>query len=337
MAKTRQNPARAPDDDVVDLRSLIHLLWSRNWTIVAITMTSAVILVIVALLIPDTYRAEALLAPDDPDRARGLSSLAAQYGGLASLAGINLGDRSVDRTETKTLKVDLDAILQGDNAANLTLREHDYLKIDRLPDWISRWTVTLEGEVRFPDEYRVRPGETMGEVFERAGGVTEDALVEFAIFLRESLKEREREQIEMLASRREADVVTLPLQSVDSGSSETLSTGRVLLDKLRNTQAVGRLVFNLDNAGFAGSPAPKVEMRNGDMLLVPQQSQVVTVLVETQQNTSHLYTKLSRTDYVEIGGGLTRRADEKLIYIVRTNCAVVPGGGNQDGLAGATV
>jgi uncharacterized protein involved in exopolysaccharide biosynthesis len=75
------------------------LLWSRKWIVATITLGAGIIAIIFALLIPDTYRAEALLAPDDPNRAGGLSSLEAQYGGLASLAGIDLGDSADDRTD----------------------------------------------------------------------------------------------------------------------------------------------------------------------------------------------------------------------------------------------
>ena len=206
------------------------------------------------------------------------------------------------------------------------LREHDYLIINRIPDWDSTWTVTLEGELQFPGQYRVRRGETLAEVIERAGGFTENAFVEGAVFLRETLKEQEQEQIEKLARRLEADVATLSLQSANDGGSETLTTGRVLLDQLRNTEAVGRLVIDLDRAGGKDSAGAAVEMRDGDRLLVPQQPQVVTVLGETQQNTSHLYRdNVSRDEYIDMSGGLTRRADKKLIYVVRANGAVVAG------------
>jgi uncharacterized protein involved in exopolysaccharide biosynthesis len=73
-------------------------MWSRRWIVATITLGAGIIAIIFALLIPETYRAEALVAPDDPDRAGSLSALAAKYGGLASLAGIDLRDQSVDRT-----------------------------------------------------------------------------------------------------------------------------------------------------------------------------------------------------------------------------------------------
>ena len=59
---------------------------------------------------------------------------------------------------------------------------------------------------------------------------------------------------------------------------------------------------------------------------MPKQAQEVTVIGETQQNTSHLYQSgLTRDDYIEMSGGLTRRADKKLIYVVRASGAVIAG------------
>ena len=179
------------------------------------------------------------------------------------------------------------------------------------------WTVSLQGEVRFPGEYRVRRGETLAEVLQRAGGLTDKAFPEGAIFLRESLREKESEQIEMLARRLEADLATLSLQSAAEGGTQTIDTGTALLEQLRNTEAVGRLVIDLDSQSG-------IELNDGDELLIPPHTQMVSVLGETQRNTSHLYDEsLSRDDYINLSGGLTLRADERRIYVVRASGAVV--------------
>lgn len=229
---------------------------------------------------------------------------------------------------THVIDVDLGDILGGSPAANLALREHDNLRISKIPDWDTDWTMTLEGEVRFPGEYRIRQGETLGEVLERAGGLTEAAFPEGAIFLREALRLREQEQIEVLARRLEADLTALSLQNIDTTGSEALETGQQLLLQLRDTEAVGRLVIDLTEitarTGSRNAVTSGVELRDGDRLLVPTQAQEVTVIGETQQSTSHLFQPgLSRDDYIQMSGGLTRRADKKLIYVVRASGAVV--------------
>jgi protein involved in polysaccharide export with SLBB domain len=129
--------------------------------------------------------------------------------------------------EISVVNVNLNAIREGDTSADLVLREHDYLIINRVPEWDTMWTVSLQGEVRFPGEYRVRRGETLAEVLQRAGGLTDKAFPEGAIFLRESLRKKESEQIEMLARRLEADLATLSLQSAAEGGTQTLDTGTV--------------------------------------------------------------------------------------------------------------
>ena len=122
---------------------------------------------------------------------------------------------------------------------------------------------------------------------------------------------------------------SLSLQTVDTTGSETMATGRMLLGQLLSVEAVGRLVIDLDQIASrisSGDLVDDIELRDGDRLLVPKNSQEVTVIGETQQNASHLYqVGLSRKDYIEMSGGLTRRADKKLIYVVRASGAIVAG------------
>ncbi len=244
-----------------------------------------------------------------------------------------------DLRQAEVIDVDLAAVLKGDAAADLALVPHDHISITQIPEWDTDGSIVLEGEVRFPGEYKLRRGETLRSVVERAGGLTDEAFAEGAVFLREELREREAEQVETLARRLEADLASLSLASVDTTGSETLATGQTLLEQLRNYEPVGRLVINTSNfIGAAGADSVEIELRDGDRLLVPRRSQVVTVIGEAQQNTSHLYDPvLGRDDYIEMSGGLTRRADRKLIYVVRANGAVVAGsrsrwlGGNRRG------
>jgi protein involved in polysaccharide export with SLBB domain len=227
------------------------------------------------------------------------------------------------------IDVNLDAILRGDESADLILAEHDHLRISSIPQWDTLWSVTLEGEVRFPGQYRIRRGETLREVLERAGGLTDTAFPEGAIFLREALQVREQEQIDALARRMEADLTQLSLETLDTTGAQALETGQSLLQQLRQMKAVGRLVIDLDQLAARTGIVDlinDVELRDGDRLMVPKQAQEVTVIGETQQNTSHLYQPgLTRDDYIGMSGGLTRRADKKLIYVVRASGAVVVG------------
>mgnify|MGYP000730063459 CR=1 FL=1 len=89
--------------------------------------------------------------------------------------------------------------------------------------------------------------------------------------LRESLRQKEQDQIDILARRLEADLASLSLEERNSAESVSLETGNELLSQLRNTEAVGRLVIDLDAvAAKVGEDKliDDIELRDGDTLLV---------------------------------------------------------------------
>ncbi len=94
---TMENDATAASnrpeyDDEIDLRELFAALWASRTTILGIVLMSALISVFVALSLPNKYTSQALLAPRSDSGAGGsLGQMASQFGGLASLAGVNLG------------------------------------------------------------------------------------------------------------------------------------------------------------------------------------------------------------------------------------------------------
>ena len=86
-------------DDEIDLKELFMVLWSGKWLISAITGVATVVSVVSALMLPNIYTANALLAPAEQSGG-GMSALMQQYGGLASLAGVSLpGGEEDSRTQ----------------------------------------------------------------------------------------------------------------------------------------------------------------------------------------------------------------------------------------------
>jgi protein involved in polysaccharide export with SLBB domain len=62
------------------------------------------------------------------------------------------------------------------------------------------------------------------------------------------------------------------------------------------------------------------------MLLIPKQTQEITILGEVQSPTSHIYRSgLTRDDYIAMSGGTTQKADKSRIYVVRANGDVIAG------------
>lgn len=103
-----KNPNTYPSDasfpqvqaDEIDLRELFSVIWRGKWIILVITAVFAVGAAVFAIKQPNIYKSEALLAPASEEQGGGLSGLASQFGGLASLAGVNLGSKGgTDKTE----------------------------------------------------------------------------------------------------------------------------------------------------------------------------------------------------------------------------------------------
>jgi protein involved in polysaccharide export with SLBB domain len=196
--------------------------------------------------------------------------------------------------------------------------------------------IEIKGEVRFPGKYPIHQGETLHSVLERAGGFTPIAFPEGAVFIREDLKKREKDQLELLANRLQSDLAALSLEAVASSATGTgggggaaagqgLLIGQQLLAQLRTTKPVGRLVINIQEVlkGRSGGPGD-VLLKNGDELIVPKKTEEITILGEVQSPTSHVFEAgLTRDDYIAKSGGTTQHADRKRIYVVRANGDVV--------------
>ncbi|MEL6949446.1 MAG: SLBB domain-containing protein [Pseudomonadota bacterium] len=275
---------------------------------------------------PGDYPLEAEMRISDLLRAGGGFTDAA-FLGDAELTRYIIGEDG--SRQTRLIAIDLQAILAGDRFADEVLQPYDYLNIREIPEWRGQETVTLQGEVRFPGTYPIKRGETLVSVIERAGGLTDLSFADGSVFTREILKRREEEQIDVLVSRLEADLAALALQGaqLSADAQQAFAFGQSLLSQLRGSQATGRLVIDLSDVlkGGVGS-SEDIVLKDGDQLLIPQQTQEVTVIGEVQYATSHLFDpELDRDDYISRSGGLTVKADDRRIYVVRANGQVVAG------------
>lgn len=279
------------------------------------------------VMAPGRYPLEEGMRVSDLLRAGGGLEEAA-YGGQAELTRHRIIDGEYRQIDL--VVVDLAAVRSGDASADLVIEPYDYLNIKEMPQWSRAETIEIVGEVRFPGTFPIKRGETLRSIMERAGGLTDLAFPQGAIFLREELREREQERLEQLTARLQGDIAALALQASQDNSRATqiVTMGQSLLVDLQNVKPVGRLVFDLDHVRSAepGSSGD-IMMKGGDRILVPRKTQEVSVIGEVQTNTSHLFRPgLTRDDYISLSGGTTQRADQGRIYVVRADGSVVTSG-----------
>ena len=155
-----QSDVRFPQttsEDEIDLRELFSVIWQGKWLIIAITAVFAIGSVIFALSQPNTYKSEALLAPASEEQGGGLSALAGQFGGLASMAGINLGGGGggVDKTQMAI------EVMKSRQFASQFIQNHNLL-----PDLmaIEKWNMG-DNSISYDDEiYEVSNRKWLREV-----------------------------------------------------------------------------------------------------------------------------------------------------------------------------
>lgn len=92
-------------DDEVNLTELFQILWKDKWLIILTTALFTISSVFYALEQPNVYKSEALLAAAEQEQSGGLGALAGQFGGLASLAGVNLGSSGTANKTQLALEV----------------------------------------------------------------------------------------------------------------------------------------------------------------------------------------------------------------------------------------
>ena len=229
----------------------------------------------------------------------------------------------------KHVRVDQSVLTEENKASSFTLSPYDSLSIKPIPLWREGESIEIIGEVNFPGTYSIKIGETLHDVINRAGGLTDRAFPNGAVFSRENLRVKEDEQRERLIAQLEADLATTTLAATDSQEAlQAQSAARAMLSRLRNQKSQGRLVIDLSKF-LTDREGAGLLVKDGDSLLVPSTPYAVSVSGEVQFPSSHIYQEgLDVNDYLNRSGGYTQNADKSRTFVVKANGSVVSQGGN---------
>ncbi|MEO3879149.1 SLBB domain-containing protein [Rheinheimera fenheensis] len=256
-----------------------------------------------------------------------VADLIAAAGGLTESAYISRAELSRvvkqadnrNGVEVSHQQLNLQQLAGG--SSNLLLQNRDRLNIFSVPAWEQLREITLEGEVRFPGKYLIQQGESLSQVLARAGGVTDNAFVFGAVFTREQVKERETVQYAKLLEQLRSDVATRALAA--QNSQITPADAMLMLREIEKIKPVGRLVVDLEQA-MAGNPAFDITVEHGDVLRIPRINRSISVVGEVQHTSTHRFDAgKSVQQYLELAGGLRKRADDERIYVIRADGSVM--------------
>lgn len=232
-----------------------------------------------------------------------------------------------DVSNIEHIKFDLKSAMQGKTASNISLQSKDSVNIFAIPNWQENLKVELKGELKFPGTYTIRRGETLSNLLERAGGFSDFAATNAAVFTRKSIKEQEQQQLARLSTELRRDIASKSFQSSVSSNTLTYDEMNKLLKDLANVDAVGRLVIDLP---LIVNNEQNLVLQDGDVLYVPSERDSISVIGEVNYSTSHLYKAgVSVDEYIDLSGGLKERAADDRIYIIKANGSVkIPNTGN---------
>ncbi|WP_039974632.1 Wzz/FepE/Etk N-terminal domain-containing protein [Vibrio jasicida] len=166
-----------PADDEIDLRELFGALWKGKWLIIATTFIFVVGAVLYALSLPNIYKSDALLAPAESSGGGGLSKMACQLGGLAALAGVNLGGNESSQTDLAV------QVMKSRQFVEVFINKHDLLvPLMAAKDWdLANNKLILDEEL-----YNSNTGEWLREP-DGLRGTTPTAQEAFEVFSKEVL------------------------------------------------------------------------------------------------------------------------------------------------------
>ena len=230
----------------------------------------------------------------------------------------------IDEKSNRKKKI-LNLDLRDIDKSKYILEPYDEVTIYKIPNWSEKRVVTLNGEVKFPGTYTVSNGERLSSVIQRAGGFTEDAFIDGAVFTRESIRVQQIDQYHKALSRIKRELAiynAMPANAKKSVASAAASNtlNEVILEA-QKYQPVGRVSIHLDKdlEKFKKSEFNLV-LKDLDTITIPNQIDTVTVFGEVFNPTSFVYnSKLTYEQYIEMASGYSRSADKDSIYIIHAN------------------
>lgn len=260
------------------------------------------------------------------------------------LQEINWSYATIERQSTKGLSPELISfhlgrlILERDDSQNLELQPGDVVTVYstqdiQVPMSQQAKYIRLEGEFSSPGIYKAEPGETLGQIVQRAGGVTRQGYLYASALTRESVRQIQQQQLDRYIQQFRQELASATLQqSTQATASEdprqaTIQRGAQgqLLEQLARLRATGRIVLDFAPSDQSINKLMQMPVENGDVYKVPPRPSTVSVFGAVYNPNTFLYVARRKVaDYLREAGCCTRDADKGRMFVLRANGSVIP-------------
>lgn len=229
-------------------------------------------------------------------------------------------------------KIDMRRVMAADKEENLPLKPYDSLFIRRISEWKEERYVEIKGEVAFPGRYIIKKEERLSSLIERAGGFTNSAYLKGALFTRVSVKELQQRNLNDAIDRMEQQMMSQSSMGIQTAltpedaqqQKAVAEQQKALIAKMRTAKAQGRIVIILDALDKFKGSIYDIEVEDGDTLTIPEKPNSIQIVGSVYNSTAFLYNpKETISDYIGKSGGPTRYAEEKDIFLLKSDGSAV--------------
>lgn len=227
-----------------------------------------------------------------------------------------------------------DALRDEKNKNNLVLEPGDIVNLFSntemvVPQAKQTRLVTVEGEVNAAGVYQLRPGETLRQLLERAGGLTQQAYVFGTEFVREQTRRQQQERLDQAVRRLEADLsasITKDMANLSEGDQGALQMQQMQkneqLNKLRALKSNGRIALELSPNGQRIADFPDIALEDGDRIRVPALSPYVMAVGAVNNDNALIWKPGRSVKQVIKLAGPTDLADLDEAFVLRADGTV---------------
>ncbi len=207
-------------------------------------------------------------------------------------------------SETESFNLDLSVIINNPECnENLVLQNNDRIYIREIPQYHNKSYVTLIGEITYDGTYAIENNKTtLLQIITKAGGPTEDADLFNAYLQRISEEDISESEYEQLRKTRADDMSHLEY--------------RYFRNKL--TEKIGVFAKNFDPLWSNKEIEYDISLKDRDVIYFPAKTVAIKISGEVANPglISH-DPELNYLEYIELAGGLTGKAWEINIKIIR--------------------
>lgn len=208
--------------------------------------------------------------------------------------------------------------------AEITIGPGDTVRIGQKFNRVADNSVLIIGEIKNPGRYDLGPGDTMADLMQRAGGMTEQAYPEGAIFSRES--ERKSEESRFRAAARDLERnLAVSMDKETPPDATQVAMARDLAAELKNVEAVGRITVETDPGILSVEPELNILLESGDRIYIPKRPLTVRVSGEVLSPANLQFRKNKNPrDYIMEAGGYTYNADDDRAFVLYPDGSAQP-------------